>query len=86
VRPLIFDREKEYAVFEDKYEKLISKEAFTSVERRYFFFDFKRSIIRLKMTGNKEFMERTEKQLEALEKLIKSLDTVSNVDIISGLA
>lgn len=60
-RSLGFDSSHEYTVVEKSCETLISGkliEMDESIEAR-FWFDFKRALNRLKMTGNKEFMERS---------------------------
>ena len=72
-RHLFFDRQKAYAVFENTHSLIVTgklEEHLNNMEdpedRDQFWFDFQIAIMRLKMTGNKEFMEKTEGALKKL--------------------
>lgn len=74
-RPLVFDRDAEFAKFKEYCanikagnipEMMPHGSETPDFEWQKFWFDFNRSIIRLKMTGNKKFMEDSHEDLLAL--------------------
>jgi len=76
VRPLLFNPEKEYETVHAACTALLSSSPATD---SYFWFDFKRSILRLKQTENALFMQRMESQLKALQAAFAKLPTTENL-------
>lgn len=86
-RPMAFDASKEYEAFEKGckllFENRISASALDSFPKSaglsrddiYTIFDFKRAIIRLKMTNNEEFMKKSADFLPKLKKLEEQLNS-----------
>lgn len=70
-RPMTFDREVEFKRFYEMCETIQLGHVSKTQDKSTFWFDFKRAILRLKMAGNKAFMERSSEQLSQLEKMKK---------------
>jgi hypothetical protein len=68
--PLTFKREEEFSVITNACQKI--SQSLHLLEDNIFWFRFKRAILRLKQIGNKEFMEKTAKELQMVENVQSS--------------